>query len=218
MENKRRGLKEPFSGLSHLAGALLSVAGLITLLIMAQGRPRYLIAFAIYGLSLVVLYSMSALYHSLHVAPSQEKWLQRFDYIAIFLLIAGTYTPICLITLDGAWRWGLLGGVWSLAALGICAILFWRGHPHWIRVALYILMGWLAVAALPPLRAALPAAGIGWLIAGGLTYTIGVIFYASQRPRLWPGVFGSHDLWHVFVLGGSVCHFIMIVRYIAPTV
>lgn len=215
MQPPRFPIREPFSGLSHLLGAVLSLAGMIALLLMAQGRPRYLLAFAIYGLSLILLYASSALYHSLHVSEEQVKRLQRLDYAAIFLLIAGTYTPVCLIVLHGVLRWGLLAAIYTIAAGGICTILCWRKHPHWIRVTLYIVMGWLALAILPTLRMVLSPVGMAWLLAGGAIYTVGVVFYALGRPNLWPGKFSSHDLWHVFVLGGSACHFLLMLTIVA---
>lgn len=216
MQPSRFPIREPFSGLSHLLGAVLSVAGMIALLLLAQGRPLYLLGFAVYGLSLILLYGSSALYHSLHVNEEQVKRLQRLDYAAIFLLIAGTYTPVCLIVLHGIMRWGLLGAVYAIAFAGIGTILCWRKHPHWIRVALYIVMGWLAVVVLPTLRTALSPVGMAWLLAGGAIYTVGVVFYALGRPNLWPGKFSSHDLWHVFVMGGSVCHFLLMLTILPP--
>lgn len=206
---RRPWIREPFSGLSHLFGALLSVVGLVVLLTLAHGRLWHIIGFLIYGFSLILLYSSSALYHSLHLPETQINHLQRCDHIAIFLLIAGTYAPICLVNLHGAWGWGLLGAVYGIAALGIGIILFWKSAPHWIRVGLYVLMGWLAVLAWPQLRAALPPAALAWTVAGGVVYTLGTIVYATDRPHLWPGKFGAHDLWHVFVLAGSACHFVL---------
>jgi len=215
MEPKRSWIREPFSGLSHLAGAVLSVVALIVLLVLAHGRLRETVGCAVYGGSLILLYTSSALYHSLHLDEQKVRWLQRCDYMAIFLLIAGTYTPVCLVALRGPIGLELLAAVYSIAFMGIGIILFWRRAPHWVRVTLYIVMGWLAVIALPPLRAVLTHAALAWLIAGGVVYTLGTVVYATGRPRLWPGKFGSHDLWHLFVLGGSACHLILIVGLIA---
>lgn len=209
MEQKRSRIREPFSALSHLAGAILSAIGLVVLLVLSHGRPRYTIGFSVYGASLILLYTASTLYHYLHASPKQIDYLKRFDYIAIFLLIAGTYAPLCLVSIQGAWGWGLLGTVYGIAAIGVAIILFWKNAPHWIRVALYIIMGWICVVAWPHIRSALPTAPLIWLIAGGVIYTLGTVVYATERPRLWPGKFGPHDLWHLFVLGGSACHFIV---------
>jgi hemolysin III len=214
-QQKRSWIREPFSGLSHSVGAMLSVAGLVVLLIAAHGRPWQTVSFAIYGVTMIVLYVSSALYHSLHVRPRVLERLQKMDHITIFVLIAGSYTPICLVTLRGGWGWSLLGVEYALAALGITIVSCWRKPPDWIRVVIYICMGWLAIIAIGPLRAALPAAGLRWLLAGGIAYSVGCVVYGAQRPRLWPGRFDSHDLWHLFVLGGSACHFILMLSCLA---
>ena len=142
--------------------------------------------------------------------------LDRFDYIAIFLLIAGTYTPFCLITLRGATGRALLAAVWLTAFLGIAGLYVGSGKRHWPRVLTYVLMGWLSVFAAGGLLRALPRAAIAWMIAGGVVYTVGALVYVTRRPRLWPGRFGYHDLWHCMVLAGSACHFLVILKYVAP--
>lgn len=210
-------LKEPFCGTSHLAGALLSVAALFVLVRAAAGRPLHMTGFALFGASLVLLYSASSLYHSLRLGPGQTARLQRFDFIAIFLLIAGTFAPLCLVTLRGAWGWGLLSLEYALAFTGIAAVVTLRDRfPAWLRMTMYLVMGWLVVAVSGPLGNALPPAGVAWLVAGGLTYTLGAVVLATDRPHLWPGRFSAHDLWHVFVLAGSACHFVLMLRYVAP--
>lgn len=208
MERRWR-LREPFSGLSHLAGAALSVAGLVVLLWLARGRPWHVSAFAIYGASLIALYLASAVYHLLPVGP---KWVQRLlavDQAAIFLLIAGTYTPLCLLTLRGPWGFSLLGVVWGLAFLGITLRFAWRSAPPWLCLILYLIMGWLCLVAIVPLVQLLSPEAMGWLVAGGVVYSLGAVVFAIERPRLWPGKFGAHDLWHCMVLGGSACHFVV---------
>jgi hemolysin III len=212
---QRFRLREPFCSLSHLAGAGLSVAGLVALLWVSAGKPWHLTAVAIYGASLVVLYLASTLYHSLPVAPHHVERLRAVDQAAIYGLIAGTYTPICLITLRGGWGWSLLGIVWGIGLTGAALRLAWRGFPEWLSFALYLGMGWLAVVAVVPLFQALSGPGVAWLFFGGLLYTVGAAVLALDRPRLWPGRFGSHDLWHVFVLAGSACHFVMIRCFVA---
>lgn len=209
---KRFFIREPFSGLSHWAGVALSVVALIVLLIVAQGRVWHTVGFAIYGASLVVLYTASALYHSLHVEPRVASRLQRFDYIAIFLLIAGTYVPMCLTALHGAWGWIVLGIEYGLAAVGIIGLLVWKSAPNWFRISLYIIMGWLVVVT--PLKAVLSPAGLGWLLGGGAVYSVGAIVFALDRPHLWPGKFNAHDLWHCFVLAGSGCHFMLMLSLV----
>ncbi len=209
-------LREPFSGLSHLSGAVLAIAALVALVYLARGKPWHLSGFAIYGAALVLLYLASALYHLLPVSERGVERLRIFDRVGIYVLIAGTYTPICLVPLRGGWGWSLLGVVWGLALLGSLCEIAWRTAPAWVGVGLYVLMGWLIVLAVGPLMRTLTGAGLDWLVAGGLIYSAGTAIYATQRPRLWPGVFGAHDLWHLFVLGGSICHFVVMFRFVAP--
>jgi hemolysin III len=209
-------LREPFSGLSHLCGALLGIVALVVLVSLARGKPWHLSAFAIYGATLIVLYTASTLYHSLPVSERGVERLRMVDRIGIYLLIAGTYTPLCLVPLRGAWGWSLLGVVWGLALFGSICEVTWRSAPSWLGVGLYVVMGWLAVIAFGPLTRTLTGAGLNWLVAGGVVYSVGTVIYATERPRLWQPIFGSHDLWHLFVLGGSACHFVMMFRFVAP--
>ncbi len=210
-----RWIREPFCGLSHLVGAALSVAGLVVLLMVTSGRPWHLTGVAIYGVSLVLLYVASTLCHSVHCSIEKETQLDRFDHAAIFLLIAGTYTPLCLVPLRGPWGWTILTIEWVLAVVGIVLVMLGKVRRQWPRVAIYVAMGWVAIIAVVPITAVLPPAAVAWMIAGGLIYTLGAVVYAANWPRLWPGRFGSHDLWHLFVLAGSACHFVMIFRFIA---
>jgi hemolysin III len=210
-------IREPFNGLSHLGGVLLSIVGLVVLLALSRGKPWHTTSFAIYGATLILLYTASTLYHSLPVSPEHIRRLLVFDQVAIYLLIAGTYTPLCLVSLRGAWGWSLLGVIWGIAVVGITLRIAWRSAPAWLPVVLYLVMGWLSLVASQPLGAALPAEGIGWLFAGGVVYTVGAGIFASQRPRLWPGKFSSHELWHVMVLGGSACHYVLMLRFVLPT-
>lgn len=207
-------MRHPFAGLSHLCGAGLSAAGLVVLLCLSGGRPWHVSSFAIYGASLIALYMASALYHLLPVCPKKEERLLALDQAAIYLLIAGTYTPICLVTLRGAWGWSLFGIVWGIAAAGIAIRFAWRSAPHWLSLVLYLVMGWLCVVALAPLIRGLTPSAFGWLVAGGIVYSVGAVIFATDRPRLWPGKFGAHDLWHCFVLGGSACHFIVMLSLV----
>lgn len=205
--------KEPFCALSHYTGAVLSVGALILLLMAARRQPLPTLAAALYGGSLIVLYLASALSHTWRTTPRVQTWLSRADYVAIFLLIAGTYAPLCLVSLHGPWGWRLLGAEYGLALVGIVNVLFTR-TPHWMRVPVYAVMGWLAVVALGPLQRALTPMALHWLFAGGILYTVGLAILALDRPHLWPGRFSAHDLWHVFVLAGSACHFVLIYRYV----
>jgi hemolysin III len=144
------------------------------------------------------------------------EWLLRLDCILVFVFIAGTYTPVCLIALQQGWRWGLLGVVWGVALGGLVLKLFWLHGPIWCSTLLYIAMGWIALAAIPALVQAVPGAGIGWFLAGGIIYTAGALIFVLDRPWPRPGVFEAHAIWHLCVVGGSCCCFWSIVRYVVP--
>jgi hemolysin III len=215
---RKKGLREPVNGLTHLAGGLLASVGLIVLLAtaMSAGRVDQLVAFGIFGFSSIALYTASALYHLLPLSPAGVARLRRIDHMSIFVLIAGTYTPFCLLALDGGWRVGLLCLIWGLALCGILLKLIWMDAPRRLSVALYLGMGWVAVIAAPALFRAVPTGGMAWVLAGALVYSAGALVYGLQRPNLLPGVFGFHELWHLFVMAGSACHFWAVLRYIAP--
>jgi hemolysin III len=215
---RKKGLREPVNGLTHLAGGLLAFVGLAVLLATAArtGRWDQLVAFGIFGSSLTALYLASSLYHLLPLSPAGVARLRRLDHVAIFVLIAGTYTPFCLLALDGGWRWGLLALVWSLALCGVSLKLLWMDAPRWLSVALYLGMGWVAVVAAPAFFRAVPAEGMAWVLTGGLTYSAGALVYGLKRPNPVPGVFGFHEIWHLFVVAGSACHFWAVLRYLVP--
>jgi len=210
-------MREPVNGLTHLVGVLLSVAALVVLLWLAIAArdARQVVAFTIFGLSQIALYTASTLYHSLPLTPAGVAKLRRIDHMMVFILIAGTYTPICLVALGGGWGWSLLAFVWSLAIAGLVLKTRWMHAPKWLSTGIYLLMGWAAIAAAPALVHKLPADALAWLVAGGVIYTIGAVIYALKRPNPIPGVFEAHALWHLFVLGGSACFFWVIVRYVA---
>lgn len=203
-------LKEPVSGFTHLAGALLSLIGTLALVVPAfrHGEMVKAVSFLIFGLSLILLYSASATYHLLRLDEKGNRVLRRIDHMMIYLLIAGTYTPICLVALPGAWGWGLLSVIGALAAAGIILTLFVLNKPRWVTVTIYITMGWLALAAFVPLVRALPLGGVVWIVLGGVFYTVGAVVYARKKPDPFPGVFGFHEVWHLFVMAGSLCHYL----------
>ncbi len=213
-----RRLREPDNALTHLAGAALAVVALVVLvrLGLRAGTPRHLVAFAVFGLSLVGLYTASALYHALPVGPAARDRLLRLDCAMVFVLIAGSYTPVCLVALGGAWRWGLLAAVWGLALLGVVLKLAWMDAPHWFATGIYVALGWLALPVAPVVVAAVPAGAVAWLLIGGVIYTGGAVVFALERPRLRPGVFGAHALWHLLVIAGSACHVWAVARYLTP--
>ena len=204
-------VKDPFSGFSHLAGAVLSVAGLCLLVRYAleNGTVWHIVSFSIFGTSLILLYTASSLYHLLTVSEKGTKILRKIDHIMIYVLIAGTYTPVCLIPLRGGWGWSLLISIWSIAMTGIILKVLWFNVPRRLYTLFYLLMGWLIVIAFIPLVKSMPAAAIFWLAAGGLLCTAGAIIYGTKWPKLKLKGFGFHEVFHIFVLYGSFCHFWM---------
>lgn len=205
-----RWVKEPFCGLSHGIAALASVAGLVLLLALARDSTRSVVGVSVYGASMFVLYFASFLVHSIHCSPRVENILERLDYAAIFFLIAGTYTPICLTTLSGAWGWSILGVEAVLAVFGATMVLIYGPKRVW--VALYLPMGWMVLIAAAPILHRMDTLSIVFLLAGGVIYSAGAVVFLLERPKLWPGRFGSHDLWHVMVMAGSACHFAVVMR------
>jgi hemolysin III len=205
----RRIIKEPGNGLSHLAGALLAIAGLVVLLALSAGNPWHTVGFAIYGTTLILMFAASALLHSLHCPTHIETRLERLDYAAIFLLIAGTYTPICLTVLRGPWGWSMLGVQWALALYGIVGACRSDSLYSLRRTMIYLAMGWLSLVLIVPLWGVLSSTGLLWLLAGGVAYSIGAVVFVLERPRLWPGQHAAHELWHVLVIGGAACHYAM---------
>ena len=201
---------ERFNSISHLIGSAAALAGTAGLIVAAarQGDIWKLVSFSIYGTSLVLLYGFSTLYHSL---PGRGKAVFRtLDHLAIYLLIAGTYTPFTLVTLRGPWGWSIFGAVWGLAVFGMVLDTLGTRGPRIVPIVIYLLMGWLVVVALKPLMARLPLHGEVWLLAGGLFYTTGIVFYAlDKRVRHF------HGIWHLFVIAGSLCHYITIFYYVA---
>ncbi len=195
---------------------VLSITGLVTLLVESRGDPWRVVGFSIYGASLILLYSASTIYHWQALPPRGEDILKRLDHVAIFVLIAGTYTPVCLVTLRGGWGWSVLGLVWGLALLGLVLKLFFQHLPRWSSTALYVGMGWMAVVAVVPLVQSLPVSGMIWLVTGGVLYTLGAVIYAAKWPNPAPRVFGFHEVFHVFVLAGSITHFVFMMRYVLP--
>jgi len=210
-------LREPFSGLSHLTGALLAIAALILLVYDASyyAKIRHVVSFAIFGTSLILLYTASALYHLLPLSPKGIRVLRRIDHMMIFVLIAGTYTPICLIPLQGGWGYTLLIGVWLMAIVGILFKIFKMEAQRWLSTLLYVVMGWLIVIALWPLAKTISLEGVAWMMLGGFFYTIGAVLYVTKwPPNIIPGWFGFHEVFHLFIISGSVCHFWLMMKYI----
>ena len=201
---------ERFNGLTHLSGAFLALAGAVVLVVIGslKADPWKIVSFSIYGSTLFFLYLSSTLYHS--TRGRTKDVLRKFDHSAIYLLIAGTYTPFALVTLNGAWGWSLFGIVWGLAVLGVVQEIWLARGARMVSLAIYLVMGWFAIIAVVPLIEALSWAGFAWLAAGGAVYTAGIVFYLyDERVRHF------HGVWHLFVLGGSTLHYVAIVLYVA---
>jgi len=209
-------MREPVSGLTHLVGAVLSAVGLVLMIYYAVevGTIWHIVSFAIFGGSMILLYTASTLYHLLNISEKGVKVLRKIDHMMIYVLIAGTYTPICLVPLRGGWGYSLLITIWGIAIAGIIMKLLWFDAPRWLYTLFYLVMGWLVVIAFWPMIRTVPAAGVGWLVAGGVLYSIGALIYGTKWPPLKSKLFGFHEIFHLFVLYGSFCHFWMMFRYV----
>ena len=208
--------REPVSGLTHLAGAIFAIVALCIMSVQAalHGTTWHTVSFAIFGSCMLLMFSSSALYHLVKANDDVIRWLKRVDHMAIFLMIAGSYTPICLIPLNGIVGWSLLAAVWTLAIAGIVLKMVWLSAPRFLSTGIYLLMGWLVLFAAPALDR-LPDAAMNWMLYGGISYSIGAIIYALKWPDPWPKWFGFHEIWHLFVMGGAFCHFWAIAFHIA---
>jgi hemolysin III len=201
---------ERINTITHLIGAALALAGVVILVVKAslQGDPWKIISFSVYGVTLVALYSFSTMYHG--IRGKTKAIFQKIDHAAIYLLIAGTYTPFTLVTLRGTWGWSLFGVIWGLALVGILQEILLTAKRRILSVIIYLLMGWFIVIAIRPLARVLPAGGMAWIIAGGLSYTLGVLFYVLDK-RIHHG----HGIFHILVLIGSACHYVTILLHVA---
>lgn len=209
-----RYLREPMNGFTHFIGVILSIAALV-FLIKNSNDSIHLISLTIFGVGLILLYLTSTLYHWLKLSANGIKKLRQADHIMIFINIASTYTPVCILALKGSLGYGLLIAVWFAAFAGIFLKLFWINAPRWLSTLIYLLMGWLAVIVIVPLFNLLAAGALIWLFAGGVFFTIGAVIYARKKPDPIPGILGFHELFHIFVLLGSFSHFVMIFKYVA---
>lgn len=206
-----------WSALTHGLGAVLAVLGTVLLLIRAVriGTVWNVAAFAVYGATLIGLYTASTLYHSVNTSVRGRMALRKFDHVSIYFLIAGTYTPICVIALRGAWGRPLLGIIWALALAGLVLSVCWIMAPRWMTSGIYLFMGWLVIIAFYPLSRILSGEGFFWLIGGGVLYTVGGVFYALKWPGRNNTRFGCHEIFHVFIVLGSAAHFLFLYRVVA---
>lgn len=200
---------ERLNSITHMLGAVVALAGLVVLVVAAslKGDAWRIVSFSIYGTSLFLLYLFSTIYHS--TKGSVKEVFKKLDHIGIYLLIAGSYTPFVLVSLNGAWGWSLFGVIWGLAVIGILLDCFSSDERRIIQLIIYILMGWLALIAIKPLIESLSVAGFLWLLGGGLFYSVGIVFYILDLKK-----FHFHGIWHLFVLAGSVTHYFTIMYYV----
>ncbi len=212
-------IKDPGSAITHFIAMLLAAAAAAPLLLKAwRGEGQmHVTALAIFILSMVGLYGASTIYHTLDISPKINRLLRKIDHMMIFILIAGTYTPVCMIVLGDRTGWSLLALVWGIAAVGILINACWITCPKWFSSLIYIAMGWVCILAITKIIQALPKAGFLWLLAGGIIYTLGGIIYAMKLPLFnnRHRYFGSHEIFHLFVMGGSLCHYVMMYRFVA---
>jgi hemolysin III len=209
--------REPINGFTHFIGIILAIIGTIILIFQSVSpvKPLHITTFTIFGAGLFLLYTASTCYHSLKLSNNKLEQLRRFDHMMIFVLIAATYTPVCLIALKGAWGWSIFGTIWGIALFGIITKIFWLNAPRWFSTSLYIAAGWMVIVAIWPLFQNLTISALSWLVTGGLFYTIGAVIYAFRKPNPLPNVFGYHEIFHLFILGGSFSHWIMMTKDIA---
>lgn len=214
-------IKDPVSGLTHLVGAIASIVGLIFLILFAvkYGEGAYdVVSFTIFGVGLILLYSASSIYHLCNVGEKATTVLRKLDHIMIYILIAATYTPIALGPLRGGWGWSIFGVVWGLAILGLFLTIFWLKAPRWLTTGIYLAMGWIVIIAVYPMITTFASlnylGSLLWLLAGGIFYTVGAVIYGLKWPHFKNKYFGFHELFHIFIMLGSLCHYWFIIRYI----
>ena len=204
--------EERVHAITHGIGVILSIAGLTWMLYLSIGSsdPWRIIASVVYGISLIALFLASTLYHGMHASP-HKHWLKLLDHCAIYVLIAGSYTPFLIVAMRSDFGWWVFGAVWTLATAGILTKLWFKHRYPKVSLAGYLLMGWLMVFVAPQIAEAIGSSGMVWLIAGGLSYTVGAIFYAAKKVTF------NHAIWHLFVLAGGICHFLAVIWYVLPT-
>lgn len=217
---KQKHIKDPGSAITHFIGMLMAIFAAIPLLIKAAQEPDriYIISLSVYAVSLILLYAASTSYHTFDISEKANTLLKKIDHMMIFVLIAGSYTPVCLLALDKPVGTILLTIVWGIAIVGILFKAFWVYCPKWVSSVLYIGMGWTCVLAFSQILNNLSPAAFGWLLAGGIIYTIGGVIYALKLPIFNARFknFGSHEIFHLFVMGGSACHFVVMYAYMLP--
>jgi hemolysin III len=209
-------MKEPVNTWTHFVTFLAGIVGLIFLIVLSKDNPSKLITMTIYGVSVILLYGASSLLHWIGTTPRKELVLQKLDHISIFILIAGSYTPVFYYGLDGAWKWTMLIAVWLLALIGMILKIWFIHAPRSISTAFYITLGWIAIIPFAKLVQNFPTEAIVLMVAGGVAYTSGGVIFATKIFDFFPDKFGFHEVFHLFVMAGTILHFIMIVMFVLP--
>ena len=209
-------LREPVNGLMHLGAAIAAAFGLVALLVIGRDSLPKQASLLIYGAALILMFSGERRLSSDPRATAGALVLRKLDHSAIYLLIAGTYTPICIHFFSGFWRWGVLAVIWTMAIAGVMVKVFVIRAPRWLTTVIYLAMGWLCLMGIRVMLATMPMSALIWLLLGGIFFSLGAIVYVTKRPNLYPGVFGFHELWHIFVILGCLCHFVVVAVYVAP--
>lgn len=209
-------MKEPVNTWTHFITFMAAIVGLVFLIIMSKNNISKLVTMTIYGVSMILLYGASSLYHWVQTTPQKELLLKKIDHIAIYFLIAGSYTPVFYFGLGGAWRWAMLISVWSLAVLGMALKIWFIHAPRYVSSAFYVSLGWIALVPFLQLIKNLPLGAIILMAVGGVIYTMGAVIYATKIFDFFPKRFGFHEIFHLFIAAGSIVHFIMILIYIIP--
>jgi hemolysin III len=219
IQQARQRLLEPVNALTHMVGALAALAGLLLLVALTYEDIPKMVSLVIYGLSMIFLFTASSLLHGIVLPTGRRMWLNRLDHVAIFLLIAGTYTPIVYNLFPAGYRWWVLAAIWSIALIGILFKLFSRGIHGFFNASVYPVMAWAGL--LPALLAyrdepLVPLSGLALLLLGGLIFMAGFVVYYRRQPDPWPTVFGHHEIWHLLVMAGVFCHYIFMLLYVVP--
>ncbi len=209
-------MKDPASTWTHFITFIAAIIGLVFLMNLAKDDTTKLISMIIYGASLILLYAASSVYHWIQTTPEKELMLKKIDHVSIYILIAGTYTPVFMLGLTGTWRITMLIMVWALAVVGMLLKVVYIGVPRYVSTILYVILGWFALVPFYQLLLSIPTGGIALMIIGGLFYTVGAVIYATKWPDPLPKVFGFHEVFHLFVMAGSISHFFMMVYFILP--
>jgi len=209
-------LREPINGLTHFIGIGIAVSGLLVLLLRAANTLTvyHVVSFSIFGGSMILLYTFSTLYHWLPLSGNKLLLFRQLDHMMIFIFIAASYTPICLVTIRGHWGWSIFGTVWGLTVAGILMKVFWLNAPRILYTLIYLILGWIIIIGIWPVAENMAKQGVFWMAAGGLFYSIGAGVYAIKKPNPWPEVFGFHEIFHIFIILGSLSHLWMAYHYI----